>query len=72
MLSKNIEVPVIGANLIKDALWVVPLVQHRLDEILSSFEPEPNRSFVSLSARVALYVQLHHFIIHSLDLSVGL
>src|SRR5713101_781710 len=61
LLSKNVEVPVIGANLVKDALRVVPLVQHRFDEIMSSFELEPNRSFVSFSARITLHTQLHQF-----------
>src|SRR5712692_6666160 len=61
LLPKNIEVPVIGANHIKDALWVVPLVQHRFDVILSSFEPEPNRLFVSFSARITFHIQLNQF-----------
>src|SRR5229473_112535 len=61
LLSKDVEIPVVGANLIEDALWAVPLVQHCFNEILSSFEPEPNRSLVSLSTRIALHIQLHQF-----------
>ena len=58
---KDVETPVIGANLIKEALWVVPLVQQCFNEVLSAFKPEPNRSFVSLSARITLHIQVHQF-----------
>src|SRR5712671_3481662 len=64
LLSKNVEIPVVSANLVEDALWVVPLVQHRFNEVLSPFKPEPNWSFVSLSARIAFHIQLHQFYYH--------
>jgi hypothetical protein len=61
LLSNNIEIPGVGSNLVKDAIWVVPLIEHGLDLILLSFEPEPNRAFIGLSARVTFHAQLHHF-----------
>lgn len=36
-------------------------VRHCFDEVLSSFEPEPNRSLICFSARIALHVQVHPF-----------
>jgi hypothetical protein len=59
LLSKNMEIPIPGANLIKDTLWVVPSIHHCLNDILSSFGPEPNRSLVCLSAGIAFHIQLH-------------
>ncbi len=37
------------------------LVQHCFHEVLSAFKAEPNRSFVSLSARITFHIQLHQF-----------
>jgi hypothetical protein len=53
-LAENIEVPVVSANLIKDAFRVVPLVENRFDKVLSGVKPEPDWAFISFSARVAL------------------
>jgi hypothetical protein len=63
LLSENVEIPVIGADLIKDTVRLIPLVEHVLHGILLSFEPESNRAFVRLSAGIALYVHLHPFIV---------
>jgi len=52
-----------GSGLIKDAVRLVPPVQHVLDPILFAFEPQSNGSFVPLPARIALRVHLHRFIV---------
>src|SRR5450759_498765 len=33
LLSKDVEIAAVGPNLVGDALWVVPLIEHRLDLI---------------------------------------
>jgi len=50
-LSKDVDVAVVGANLVGDGLWVVPLIEHSFDLILPFSEPEPNGSFIGLPAR---------------------
>ena len=59
LLSKDVKIPVVGSNLVAAALWVVPLIEHSLDLILSSFKPESNRPFIGFSARVTLHFQDH-------------
>ena len=41
MLPKNIEIAVIGANLVEDALRVLPLIEHGVDLVLPSSQQEP-------------------------------
>jgi hypothetical protein len=41
LLPKNIEIAVIGANLVEDALRVVPLIEHGFDLVLPSSQQEP-------------------------------
>jgi hypothetical protein len=60
-LSKDVEITVVGSNLIKEAFWVVPLIEHRLDPIMRSVNPELNRPFIGLSARVTLHPQPHPY-----------
>jgi len=40
LLSKDIEIPVIGTNFVKNILWPAPLIEHLL-----------NQAFVSLSRK---------------------
>jgi hypothetical protein len=47
--------PVIRADLVEDALWVVPLIEHRFNLILPFTKPKSNRSFISLSSRVTFH-----------------
>jgi hypothetical protein len=54
-LSKDIEIAVVGANLVGDALWVVPLIEDGFDLTRPSAQPEPNGTFIGLSARVAFH-----------------
>ncbi len=54
-MSKDVDIAVVGANLVGDALWVVPLLEHTLDLVLPSTKPEPKRVFISLSARVTFH-----------------
>ena len=61
LLSKDVEIPVVGANLVEDALWVVPLVEYCFNRILLPFHVEPNRSFVSFSARITFHIYVHRF-----------
>jgi len=51
LLSEDIEIPVIRADLVEDALWVVPLIEHRFNLILPFTKPKSNRSFIGLSSR---------------------
>lgn len=55
LLSKDVEIAVVGSNLMKDALWLIPLIEHGFDLILPSAEPEANGSFIGLSARVTFH-----------------
>jgi len=55
LLSKNIEIPVIGSNVVEDVLRAVPLIEHGFDLILPSSKPEPNGPFIGLSARVTFH-----------------
>jgi hypothetical protein len=48
LLPQDIKIPVIGANFVKDILWPVPLIEHLLNYVLASIEPETNRPLVRL------------------------
>jgi len=61
LLSKDVDIPVIRLDLVEDALWVVPLIEHSLDLVLPFSKPEANGSLIGFSACIALYVDLHHF-----------
>ena len=61
-MSKNIEVPVIRADLVEDSLRVIPLVEHRFNSILVPFKPKSDRAFIGPSPGVAFDSQLHHLI----------
>src|SRR5208337_2453421 len=61
LLSKNVEISVVGQNFVRDAVYAVPLIQNFLNQILSSFQAKSNRAFVGLSSGVALHCQLHEF-----------
>jgi len=50
-MSVDVDIAVVGANLVGDGLWVVPLIEHSFDLILPFSEPEPNGSFMGLPAR---------------------
>ena len=56
-MSKDVDIAVVGANLVGDALWIVPLLEHTLGLVLPSTKPEPKRVFISLSARVTLRLE---------------
>jgi hypothetical protein len=45
------DIPVVGSNLVEDAIWVGPLIEHGLGLILLSFKPEPNRAFIGVPAQ---------------------
>ena len=45
-MSVDVDIAVVGANLVGDGLWVVPLIEHSFDLILPFSEPEPNESFM--------------------------
>ena len=58
MLSQDIEIPIIGANFVKDILWPVPLIEYLLNHVLVSIKPKTNRPLVRLSSCVAIDFQL--------------
>jgi hypothetical protein len=59
--------PITGTNLIEDALWLIPPVEHRFNGIFYSSKTAPNRSFLSVSGRIRLHNQLYDFIIVQLS-----
>jgi len=59
--AQNVEIAVIGADVEKDVLWAVPLVEEFLDKVFVSFQSKANRPFVRRPIRVAIHFQLHLF-----------
>ena len=59
MLSQDIEIPIIGANFVKDILWPVPLIEYLLNHVLVSIKSKTNRPLIRLPSRVAIDFQLH-------------
>ncbi len=59
-MPKDVEVPVVGLHLIEDVLRVIPLIEHVLDAMKPPVKPEPDGTFIGLSARITLHVQLHY------------
>jgi hypothetical protein len=52
LLSQDIKIPIIGANFVKDILWPVPLIKHRLNHALVSIKPKTNQmSFLNYILR---------------------
>jgi hypothetical protein len=49
----------------EEAFWVVPLIEHRLDPIMRSVNPELDRPFIGFSARVTLHAQPHPYSLSS-------
>lgn len=70
-LSKDVEIAVVGSNLIEEAFRVVPLIEHRLDPIMRSVNAELNRPFIGLSARVTLHPQIDKRNYHHSNWSVA-
>ena len=61
-MPEDIEIAVVGAHPIADALRVVPLVEHLFHRILPSIEPEAGRALVRLAAGMGLDLQFHFLI----------
>ncbi len=62
-MTEDVEVAVVGTNLEGDVLWTVPLVDYFLHKIFAMIQSKANWPFVTLSARVALNLQLHLIIV---------
>src|SRR6266568_6473828 len=60
LLSQDVEIAIISADLVGDALRLAPLNQHSLNLIQHSTKPEPNGALIGLPAGVALHNQLHY------------
>jgi hypothetical protein len=65
LLSQDVEIPVIGANFVKDILWPVPLIEHILNHVLVSIKPKTNRPLVRLPCRVAIDFHVHLFLMRA-------
>jgi len=59
LLAEDVEVPIVGANLIRDIVWAAPLVNNFLDHVLVPVQAKSDGPLVRLPARVALDFQVH-------------
>jgi len=56
MATQNIEVPIVGADLVEDFVRAVPLIQNFLDQVFTVPELKSHRSLIRLPASIALHL----------------
>src|SRR5215469_702253 len=59
LTGQDVEIPVIGANLVENILRTVPLVDNLFDQVVTFVQSKPNRPFVRLEPRIAFHFELH-------------
>jgi hypothetical protein len=55
-VTKYVDVAVVGSRLKELVVLPVPLVEQLFDQIIVCIQPKVNRSFVGLSAGIAIYL----------------
>src|SRR5215471_11420348 len=63
VMTEDVEVAVVGANLEEDVFWTVPLVDDFLHKVFAMTHAKANWPFVPGPARIALNMQLHFIIV---------
>ena len=59
LLPQDIDVAILGADLIKRIVRAIPLVQDFLDRVLTFIKSKTNRPFVCLPSGIAIYFEIH-------------
>lgn len=59
LLPQDIDVAILGADLIKRIVRVIPLVQDFLDRVVTFVESKTNRPLVCLPSGIAIYFEFH-------------